>query len=386
MFKTYRYRLYPTKSQEQALQNMLFLCCLVYNRCLAERRDAWQNERKTLTAYDQINKLPLWKKEDPRLKETNAQVLQDAVRRLDKTFQAFFRRVKAGEKPGYPRFKSEKRYDSFTYPQGNFQIQNKRISLSRVGLIKIKEHRPLQGNVKTLTIRRQADGWYACFSVEVESVILPPSQKAIGIDLGVESFAITSDGEFFPAAKNLRKAEQKLKRLQRMVSRRRKGSNRRRKAVKLLARAHLRIANQRKDTAHKVARSLVNRYGLIAVEDLNIQGMLSNHHLSKSISDAGWRIFVNILKAKAAEAGRQVIEVDHRNTSQACSGCGVLVPKPLSQRWHECQGCGTSLHRDVNAARNILRKVVSLTQIWARTEPSGIASVSWLDDPRSPAL
>jgi len=192
MLKTYRYRLYPNKSQEQALQNMLFLCCLVYNRCLAERRDAWQNERKTLTVYDQINKLPLWKKEDPRLKEANSQVLQDAVRRLDKAFQAFFRRVKAGEKPGYPRFKSERRYDSFTYPQGNFRIQNRRISLSRVGLVKIKEHRPLQGKVKTLTIRRQVDGWYACFSVEVEPVILPPSQKAIGIDLGVESFAIVN--------------------------------------------------------------------------------------------------------------------------------------------------------------------------------------------------
>jgi putative transposase len=151
--------------------------------------------------------------------------------------------VKAGEKPGYPRFKSAKRYDFFTYPQGDFHIQNGRISLSKVGLVKIKEHRPLQGKVKTLTIRRQADGWHACFSVEVDSVVLPPSNRAVGVDLGVESFAITSDGEFFPATKHLRRAERNLKHLQRMVSRRQKSSNCRKKAVRLLAKAHLRVAN-----------------------------------------------------------------------------------------------------------------------------------------------
>jgi putative transposase len=359
MLKAYKYRLYPNKEQKKKLNDTLWLCSMVYNRCLAERRDAWKNEQRSLTAYDQIKQLPVWKKEDPRLNQVYSQVLQDVVRRLDKAFQAFFRRVKVGEKPGYPRFKSARRYDSFTYPQNGFQLQNGRLQLAKIGLVKIKLHRPLQGKVKTLTIRRQADGWYACFSVEVEPSILPPSQKAVGIDLGVESFAVTSDGEFFPAARHLRRAERNLKRLQRMVSRRQKGSTRRKKAVRQLAKAHLHIANQRKDMAHKVARSLVNRYGIIAVEDLNILGMLRNHHLAKSISDAGWGLFVNILKAKAAEAGRQVVEVDPRNTSQVCSGCGCIVKKPLSQRWHDCPECGTSLHRDVNAARNILRMAVA---------------------------
>ena len=207
--------------------------------------------------------------------------------------------------------------------------------------------------------RRQAGVWYACFSVEVDPAVLPSSDKAVGVDLGLEFFATTSDGEFFPSAKYLRKSERKLKQLQRMVSRRQKGSHRRKKAVRQLAKAHAHVANQRRDMAHKIARSLVNRYGRIAVEDLNVKGMLKNHHLAKSISDAGWGLFVRILKAKAAEAGRQVVEVDPRNTSQICSGCGCIVEKPLSQRWHKCPHCGTSLHRDVNAAINILHRAVA---------------------------
>ena len=271
MHKAYKYRLYPNKEQERKLNETLWLCSMVYNRCLAERRDAWKNEQRSLTAYDQIKQLPIWKKEDLRLNQVYSQVLQDVVRRVDKAFQAFFRRVKAGEKPGYPRFKSASRYDSFTYPQSGFQLQNGRLKLAKIGLVKIKMHRPLQGKVKTLTIRRQAGGWYACFSVEVDPAVLPPSNKAVGVDLGLESFAITSDGEFFPSAKYLRKSERKLKRLQRMVSRRQKGSHRRKKAVRQLAKAHAHVANQRRDIAHKIALLLVNRYGLIAVEDLNVK-------------------------------------------------------------------------------------------------------------------
>lgn len=359
MLKAYRYRLYPNKEQKRKLNETLWLCSMVYNRCLAERRDAWKNEHRSLTAYDQIKRLPTWKKEDPQLNQVYSQVLQDVIRRVDKAFQAFFRRIKVGEKPGYPRFKSARRYDSFTYPQSGFQLQNGRLQLAKIGLVKIKLHRPLQGKVKTLIIHRQADGWYACFSVEAEPAALPPSNQAVGIDLGIESFVVTSGGEFFLSPKYLRRSECSLKRLQRIVSRRQKGSHRRQKAVRQLAKAHLHVANQRRDMAHKVARSLVNRYGLIAVEDLNIKWMLRNHHLAKSISDAGWNLFVTILKAKAAEAGRQVIEVDPHNTSQICSGCGCIVEKSVSQRWHKCPYCGTSLHRDVNAAVNILRRAVA---------------------------
>lgn len=359
MLKAFKYRLYPTKNQKAKLSETLWLCSIVYNSCLAERRDCWELGGHSVNKYDQINRLPELKQVDERFSGVYSQVLQDVVKRLDKTFDAFFHRVKSGEKPGYPRFKPARRYDSFTYPQLGFQVQGSKLVLSKIGSVRIKLHRSLQGKVKTCTIRRQADGWYACFSCEVEPQRLPESGRAVGVDLGLENFAITSDGEFYPTAKHLRKAERNLKRLQRQVSRRQKGSKRRKKAVRQLAKAHLHVANQRKDTAHKVARSLVNDYGLIAVEDLQVRNMVKNHHLAKSISDAGWNMFVNILMSKAVETGREVVKVDPRYTSQACSGCGVLVPKPLSQRWHRCPECGESLHRDVNAARNILRRAIA---------------------------
>lgn len=360
MLKAYKYRLYPTREQKAKLSETLWLCSILYNSCLAERRDCWELGGHSITKYDQINRLPELKSMDERFLHVHSQVLQDVVKRLDKTFDAFFRRVKAGEKPGYPRFKPARRYDSFTFPQApsGCQLQGRKLVLSKIGSVKIKLHRKVPGKIKTVTIMRQADGWYACFSCEVEAVVLPASDKAVGVDLGLESFAVTSDGEFFPAAKHLRKGERNLKRLQRQVSRRVKGSNRRKKAIRQLAKAHLHVANQRKNTAHKVARSLVNCYGLIAAEDLQVTNMLRNHHLAKSISDAGWNLFINILTSKAAEAGREVIKVDPRYTSQACSGCGAIVPKPLSQRWHSCP-CGCELHRDVNAAINILRKAIA---------------------------
>lgn len=340
---------------------MLETCRRLYNRSLAERRDAYQNDGKSLNYYDQANTLKEQRQANEYLAKVNFSATQDVLRRLDKAFQAFFRRVKAGEKPGYPRFKSKGRYDSITFPAygDGCRIKDGRLYVQNAGKIKVKLHREIEGRIKTVTVRQRAGLWFVSFSCEVESVTLPTSGRTVGIDLGIESFAITSDGEFFKSAKFLRQAERRLKRLQRQVSRRQKGSHRRKKAVRLLAKAHLRIANQRKDAAHKIARSLVNRYGFIAVENLQVSNMLRNHHLAKSISDAGWNLFVNILKAKAAEAGRQVVAVDPRNTSQLCSGCGCIVRKPRSQRWHDCQACGTSLHRDVNAARNILRKAVA---------------------------
>lgn len=360
MLKAFQYRLYPNRQQVQVLEEMLETCRHLYNRSLAERRDAYQNKGKTLNYYDQANTLKDQRKQNPYLVKVNFSATQDVLRRLDKAFGSFFRRVKTGEKPGYPRFKAKGRYDSVTFPSygDGCRLKDGRLYLQNVGRVKIKLHRELEGKVKTITIRRRGSLWFASFSCEVDPNVLPSSDKSIGVDLGIESFAITSDGEFFPAAKHLRKAERNLKRLQRQVSRRVKGSNRRKKAVRQLAKAHLHVANQRKDTAHKVSRSLVNQYQTIAVEDLQISNMLRNHHLAKSISDAGWNLFMNILMSKAAEAGREVVKVDPRYTSQACSECGAIVPKPLSQRWHSCS-CGCELHRDVNAARNILRKAVA---------------------------
>jgi len=354
MLKTYKYKLYPTKAQRQTMHETTFLCSLIYNQCLSQRKEAWEKEKKSITCYDQIKQLPDMREKDIRYQSVHSQVLQDTVSRVDKSFQNFFRRVKAGEKAGYPRFKSARRYDSFTYPQSGFKLNGKKLSLSKIGDVKIKLHRPIEGKIKTLIIRRQADGWFACFSCEVEENPLPFTGKSVGVDVGLENFAITSDGEFFPPIKDLRKSEKKIKRAQREVSRRKK-SKRRKRAVWRLKRAHLRVANKRRDTHHKVARKLVDKYDTIAIENLSIDNMIKNHHLAKSISDAGWYSFSLILMSKAEEAGRQVVKVDPKFTSQVCSGCRAIVKKELSERWHSCE-CGCELHRDVNAAINILTK------------------------------
>ena len=177
--------------------------------------------------------------------------------------------------------------------------------------------------------------------------------------MGVADFCITSDETFFPSPKTYRKAEKQLKKAQREVSRKMKGSNRRKKAVLRLAKANEKVQNQRRDIAHKVANELINEYDLIAHEKLEIKNMVKNRHLSKSISDAGWGIFFSILSYKAESAGREVIEVNPHNTSQTCNECGNIVPKKLNERWHCCPVCGCSIHRDVNAARNILKKAIA---------------------------
>lgn len=330
----------------------------LYNTALEHRKAVYQQESRYVSYFEQCSVLKRWRSENSYLANTNQSSCQATLRRLDGSFQSFVRRVRKGENPGYPRFKSVRRYDSFTYPfYGNgCKIRRDRLYLQCIGEVKIKLHRPIEGKIKTVTIKKQADGWHACFACEVEPKTLPVSDECVGVDLGLESFAITSDGEFFPSPKYMKKAEKNIRRLDRQMQRRKKGSNRRKKAAKQLAKAYLHVADQRKDTAHKIARSLVGRYGVIAVEDLRISNMVKNHHLAGAIHDAGWSIFLNILSSKAEEAGRQVIKVDPRNTSQLCSRCGAMVKKPLSQRWHTCPECGFSIHRDVNAAINILKR------------------------------
>lgn len=217
----------------------------------------------------------------------------------------------------------------------------------------------MEGKVKTCTIIGKNGKYYACFSCEVEPETLPKTGKCVGIDMGVSDFCITSDGEFFEAPNTYLKAEKALKRAQRKVSRRKKGSKRCKKAVRELAKVHEKVATQRKDIAHKVANVLVREYDIIAREKLVIKNMIRNGHLSKSISDTGWGIFFSILSYKAESAGKAVMEVDPKNTSQKCYFCDKVVPKKLSERWHNCPYCGYSEQRDVNAARNILKKAIA---------------------------
>jgi putative transposase len=355
--KTHKYKLKPTPVQEQAMASVLRRCRKLYNAALQERRDAWQKCGVSITTASQSAQLPAIKEVRPEYRDLHSQVLQDVLTRLDRAFQAFFRRVKAGEMPGYPRFQGANRYHSFTYKQfGNgATLDNGCLMLSKIWRLTERWSRPLQGTPKTVTISREADGWYVCFScADVPITPLPLTSQETGIDLGLESFATLADGVQITNPHIFRVAELNLKRAQRRVSRRQQGSHRRHKAAKLLAKAQQTVRQARADSHHKAALALVRQYDTLYHEDLQTANLVRNHHLAKSIADAGWSGFLGILSFKAKEAGKTVVGVSPAYTSQACSGCGVLVQKGLSIRWHECPDCGTSLHRDHNAARNIL--------------------------------
>jgi putative transposase len=368
-------------------ERTLMLCRHVYNAAVGERREAWRTRGIAVTYSQQKAELPGIKEAMPEYGEVNAQVLQDVVLRVDRAFHAFFRRIQAGERgktPGYPRFHGRGRYHSFTYPQvgehGGARLDNGFLVLAKIGRIALRWSRPLEGTIKTVTISRGADGWYTCFScAEAPLLLLPPTGQETGMDLGLASFATLADGTMIHNPRCYRKAEAYLRRCQRRVARRKPGSNRRRKAVKQLARAHQKIKRQRRDFQHKTALSLVRAYDTIYHEDLRTANMVQNHPLAKSVAGAGWGMFLGILSDKAACAGRSVVAVPPAYTSQICSGCGVVVAKDLSVRWHECPECGTGLHRDHNAARNILalgRKQNAVGQtVQALTWPDG-ASVA----------
>jgi putative transposase len=356
--KTFTYKLIPTPAQERAMAFVLRRCRELYNAGLQEHRDAWRMRGVSVTQAMQSAQLPGIKDIRPEYQDIHSQVLQEVLTRLDRAFQAFFRRVKQGGKPGYPRFQGANRYQSFTYKQfGNgATLDNGVLVLSKIGRIGVRWSRRLAGTPKTITISREADGWYACIScAAVPCASLPMTGQETGIDLGLESFATLADGRPIANPRIFRVAEMALKRAQRRVSRRKQSSHRRRKAVALLAKAHQTVRRARADFHHKTALHLVRAYDIIYHEDLQTANLLKNHHLAKSIADAGWSAFLGILAFKAVCAGKRAVAVPPAYTSQTCSGCGVLVAKGLSVRWHECPACGTSLHRDHNAAKNIER-------------------------------
>ncbi len=358
--KTYKEKLRPTPAHERALGDVLGRCRDLYNTALEQRITAWQRCHVSVSRFSQETELKAIRAEFPEYAAIHSHILQDVLARLDKTYQAFFRRVQRGEKAGFPRFKSRNRFHSFTFKEyGNgARLDNGFLVLSKIGRISVHWSRPIVGTPKTVTISQEADGWYVAIScAEVPVKPLPPTGQETAIDLGIESFATRADGEHIFNSRCYRKAEAYLRRCQRRVSRRKKGSHRRRKAVALLAKAHQHIRNQRRDFHHQEARKLVRQYDVIYHEDLRVRNMVQNHSLAKSISDAGWSAFLIILTFKAASAGKRVQAVNPAYTSQRCSGplCGALVYKGLSVRWHSCPECGTSLHRDHNAAKNILR-------------------------------
>jgi putative transposase len=311
MRKSFRYRLYPSKSQVTRLEQTLGLCCELYNAALQERRDAYRLEHKSIRYTDQQNQLPEIKAIREDMAAIHSQVLQDVLRRLDKAFQNFFRRVKErGEKAGFPRFKSRFRYDSFTYAQSGFSLNGK-LRLSKIGEVRIKLHRPIEGKIKTLTITRSTTGkWFACFSVEVEPEIATPNCEAVGIDVGLTHFATLSTGEQIANPRFFREEQDALAKAQCKLSAEKKGTPERRARRRIVARIHERIKFRRNNFAHQESRKLVNRFGMIFLEDLNIRGMVKNHCLAKSIADAAWHQLFQLTNYKVENTGGLCEQVD----------------------------------------------------------------------------
>jgi putative transposase len=355
--KSYKYKLKPTAEQEQVLDETLWRCRTLYNVALEQRITAYRRCGVSVTRYQQEAELKDIRAEFPEYAAIHSHVLQDVLARLDKTYQAFFRRVKAGQTPGFPRFQGTNRYHSFTYKEyGNgASLDNGFLVLSKVGRLVVRWSRPIEGTPKTVTISREADGWYLiCSCAEVPTQPLPLTGKETGIDVGLKVFLITADGLVVDNPRHHRQAEKRLAKAQRVVSRRKKGSKRRKKAVNRCSRQYQTVKRQRADFHHKVARRLVRTYDVIYLEELQVRNMVRNHRLAKSISDAGWAQFRSILASKAACAGKRVMAVPAQYTSQDCSGCRERVAKSLSVRTHVCPSCGLVLDRDENAAKNIL--------------------------------
>jgi len=382
MRTAYQYRLRPTASQVALMGEWLELLRKQYNYRLAERFNGWEQNRCNIHAcsltvchlpelkdkpdfYSQKRDLVNTKALFPEYQAIHSQVLQDCVERVQRAFDRWLKGDCNGKRAGRPRFKGVGRYRSFTFPQMKQDcIRGQFIHLPKVGPVKLVQHRPLPEGfvIKTATITRKVDGWYVTLSLQDSSVPewspdTPTWENTMGIDLGLSSFLVTDEGEVIEVPQYYRKAQKRLKRLQRSVSRKQKGSNRYQKAVKRLSKAHQKVANQRRDFHHKVAHQLLQKGRHIAHEALNIKG-LARTRLAKSIHDAGWGEFLQILAAKAERAGLLTIAGDPRGSSQGCSGCGREVPKELHERWHDCPHCGLRIGRDHNSARVIKSRAV----------------------------
>lgn len=359
MLRTYRYRLYPSRAQVTNLMYVLDACRGLYNMALAERKYTYRLEGRSVSKADLYELAKHYRKTFPHAEQVFSQTAQSVVEQVDRAFEAFFRRVKSGEKPGYPRFKARNRFNSFLFKQFGFgaRLDGRRLKLYGIGRVRVRWHRPLEGTVKTVRIQHRAGRWYACFACEIpEPEPLPETGAAVGIDVGLSALLTTSDGQKVEHPAFYRAGQQKLGRLQRKLARARRGSHNRQKALRALQRQQEHVTNQRADFLHKLSTDLVRVFDRIALEDLRVKNMVRNHHLSKSILDSGWSAFRQYLTYKAESAGREVAFVDPAYTSRCCSECGTVFQDfDLSIRWARC-ACGLSLDRDHNAALNILHR------------------------------
>ena len=355
MKKTFKYKIYTNKETINKTENWLELCRRLYNSCLEERIQAYKESGKGITCNNQMLRLKSLKQEHPEYKEVGSQVLQGVLQRLDLAYKHFFRKVKNGDKSGFPRFKGYNRYHSFTLKQTGWKLESKYLTIRNIGIFKIKLSRPIEGIIKTVTIKRSpANKWYVFFSCDdVPNRQFPDTNKEVGIDVGIKNFAVDSEGGYIANPKYFSQSQKLLRMRQRKLARRKKGSNRRNKARILVAKAHEKVSNQRNDFLHKLANNYIKAFKIIYIEDLTIRNMVHNRHLSKSIMDASWGIFFRYLFYKAVEADRIIVKVKPQGTSQICSICGEIVPKTLSVRIHNCPYCGSVMGRDFNSSINI---------------------------------
>lgn len=361
--KTFKYRLYPTQAQAKGLQHSLDAARSWYNMCVAERKYAYELEGRSVGLYEQLRLVKKYKASFRQFKDVHSHIFQVATADCDKAFQSFFRRIKAGKTPGYPRFKGYQHFDSFGFKEyGNgFKIDGRRIRITSVGRVRVRWHRSIEGKIKTARIRRTAGKWYVCLSCELpDPVALEPTGRQVGIDLNVENLLVDSNNERIESPKHYRVAQAELRRAQRALARTKKGSKNRRKAILRVQRLHEHVKNQRQDFLNKVADAYVQTNDLIALEALRIRNMVRNRRLSKSILDQGWGYLRDRFVVKAASAGRQTVLVNPAHTSDSCSNCGELFPDfDLSVRWVTCGHCGLNLARDHNAAINILKRATT---------------------------
>jgi len=367
MRKSFRYRLVGNNETLGKAERWLGLCRSLYNAGLEQRADAYRRSRTRISKYDQINEIPELKADFPEYGEVGSQVLQDVLERLDRAYAGFFRRIRNGEKAGYPRFRGRHRYDSFTLKQTGWKLDSRYLAIRNIGRLKMRLSRPIEGDIKTITIRREPTGkWYACFSCDnVPERRLPESGKTIGLDVGIKSFLVDSDGNNVDNPKHLNKSLAYLRRCSRSLHRKKLHSQRRGKARIILAKAYEKVRNQRLDFLHKVANHYVRNYGALVFEDLAIRNMVRNHKLARSISDAGWGMFYGLCAYKAEEAGRRIVRISRfEPTSKRCSACGAINQDlTLSDRQWVCKSCGALHDRDYNAAKNICRVGQTLQEV-----------------------